>query len=180
MEEVTYLMNLNDRKWLNFKIQNIFDIGTGASIPKKKLVIGKIPRVSVTSSNNGIVGFYNTSKNKNERIFEKVISVTFLGNAGPIFYHNYKASFDMKVHSLSLKNHELNKKIALFLISSLNKSFYGFNYGNQLSSSDLKTGNIKILLPVNEQNDPDWQFMEDYMTEQMGGVQHAFPNNFWK
>lgn len=161
--------NSDDKRWLNFKIQDIFNIGTGASIPKKNLIAGTIPRISVTSINNGIMGFFDTSKAKNERIFKNVISVTFLGNDGPIFYHNYEASFDMKVHSLSLKNHKLDKNIALFLISILAKSFNGFNYGNQLSSSDLKDGNIKLMLPVNSNNQPDWQFMEDYISEKMGG-----------
>lgn len=169
MVEVICLIKISKKHWKKFKLQNIFSIGTGASIPKKNLISGRTPRISVTSANNGIMGFYDTSANKNARLFKNVISVTFLGNAGPIFYHSYAATFDMKVHSLRLINHDLNKNIALFLIPILKISFNGFNYGNQLSSSDLKHGNIKLLLPTNSSNQPDWQFMNDYISEEMRG-----------
>jgi hypothetical protein len=42
----------------------------------------------------------------------------------------------------------------------LNLSIENASYGNQISSTDLP--NKKIILPINEEDKPDWQFMENY------------------
>ena len=106
--------------WQEFRISELFitepsknklQVPTGASIARKDLVDGDIPRITVTNFNNGIVGYYKNIDSDNYRVFENFISVSFLGT---IFYHPYKASLDMKVHCLKLKNKDLNKDIALF------------------------------------------------------------------
>ena len=152
--------------WQKFRISELFitepsknklQVPTGASIARKDLVDGDIPRITVTNFNNGIVGYYKNIDSDNYRVFENFISVSFLGT---IFYHPYKASLDMKVHCLKLKNKDLNKDIALFLISVIKKHISYFAYNDQLSSTVLPQ--LSILLPVKE-NEPDWVYMENYI-----------------
>ena len=152
--------------WQEFRISELFitepsknklQVPTGASIARKDLVDGDIPRITVTNFNNGIVGYYKNIDSDNYRVFENFISVSFLGT---IFYHPYKASLDMKVHCLKLKNKDLNKDIALFLISVIKKHISYFAYNDQLSSTVLPQ--LSILLPVKE-NEPDWVYMENYI-----------------
>ena len=51
----------------------------------------------------------------------------------------------------------------LYITSLLNSQYAGkYGYGNQLSSSKLE--NKVIKLPVDLQGDPDWQYMDQYIS----------------
>ena len=161
-------MKLTDREWKEFKVGDIFileknkkQVPTGAYVNKDNLNKGSTPRITVTSMNNGIDNYW-ISKHKNYRVHKNFISVSFLGDC---FYHNYEASIDMKVHCLQLNQFELNECIALFLLSCIRSNTKDSSYGNQLSSTDMPSK--RILLPINEQGQPDYQFMEDYIKEMM-------------
>lgn len=161
-------MKLTDREWKEFKIGDLFildknkrQVPTGAYVHKDNLNKGYTPRITVTSMNNGIDDYWE-SIHKNYRCYKNFISVSFLGDC---FYHKYNASLDMKVHCLKLKKFELNENIASFILSCLKNNTKSSSYGNQLSSTDLPAKSV--LLPVNDKNDPDYQFMEDYIKEKM-------------
>ena len=160
---------IDTTNWKYFKIKDLFvtigeknqlQIPTGASVNKKDLTYGDIPRITVTNFNNGISGYYSADKNnKDYRIFENFISVSFLKT---VFYHPYKASLDMKVHCLQLKDEKLrnNQFIHLFLVTALKTSLSG-DYTDQISSKLLP--NLLIKLPITNLGVPDWTFMENYM-----------------
>lgn len=158
-------MLLKDRKWKEFYICDIFitenkktiQVPTGAYVHKKNLCVGSTPRITVTSQNNGVDGYYK-SNDKNYRTFKNFISVSFLGT---IFYHPYEASIDMKVHCLQLIKRKLNLWLSQFLITEIKNSIKNVSYANQLSSTDLP--NKKIMLPVTESGQPDYDFMESYV-----------------
>ena len=161
------MLNLNDREWKAFAIKDIFfteqkktaQVPTGAYVHKSKLHKGTIPRITVTSFNNGVDGYY-TSTDKNYRVFNNFISVSFLGT---VFYHPYEASIDMKVHCLQLINKDLDTYISKFLITAIKQSISNASYGDQLSSTDLP--NKMILLPTIDGGQPDYAFMEQYIKE---------------
>lgn len=155
--------------WEEFEISEIFitekkgntlQVPTGASIPKRFLLDGDIPRVSAANINNGILGFYKKADCKEYKLFNNFISVSFLGTT---FYHNYKASLDMKIHYLQLKNKQLNKYIAFFLISIIRKVISNTEYNDQISSTVLP--NLKIKLPVSDPKTPNWEYMENFIKQ---------------
>lgn len=159
---------LTSREWKEFKISDVFctelnknklQIPTGALVSKKDLTEGSSPRITVTSLNNGIDNFWNT-ENAEVREHCNFISMSFLGNA---FYHPYNASIDMKVHALHLKDKEMNRNIALLFVQMLENNTKGCNYGNQLSSTDLP--HKSILLPVTDNGEIDYDFIESYIKE---------------
>lgn len=155
--------------WKKFKITDIFDIGTGACVKKQNLIDGELPRISVTNLNNGIQGKYSLAKpDTNLRTNENFISFSFLGTC---FYHPYKASLDMKVHTLKPKNYNLTKNSGLFLVALLKSQFKNLSYGDQVSSSDLK--NMNIMLPVDSEGNPDWAYMENYIDGLKNNIQNA-------
>lgn len=176
LRRTVQMPNLNDRKWMAFAVKDIFiteqkkavQVPTGSYVPKTSLHIGKTPRITVTSLNNGIDGFYS-SNDKNYRLFSNFISVSFLGT---IFYHPYEASIDMKVHCLQLINGKLNKYISKFLITELKKSISNATYGDQLSSTDLP--NKMLMLPVTDDGAPDFDFMEQYIKKQENNLQQRY------
>ncbi|HFN7475948.1 restriction endonuclease subunit S [Streptococcus pneumoniae] len=132
-------------------------VPTGSSIPKRYLLNGKTPRISATNIDNGILGYYEDIDDKNYRVFENFISVSFLG---AVFYHKYKASLDMKIHCLKLKNKELNKEVAFYLTSIIRQALKNTEYKDQISSTVLP--DIKIKLPIDSRGTPDWNYMERY------------------
>lgn len=159
----------NRENWKVFKIASIFDMFTGASISQNKFNVGSIPRITATDMNNGIGLFTERIEDRNFRSFQNFISVSFLGS---IFYHNYEASLDMKIHGLKIKDKELNPDLAQFLIVCLKNSLPKVSYGNQLSSKDLLTKSI--LLPVNEHGTPNWAFMEEYVQIKLKQVKATY------
>lgn len=141
-----------------FNIDDLFNLSTGANIPNSKLKDGKIPRISAKGLNNGVQQYTNVVEDSNFRTSNNFISISFLGDS---FYHPYLASVDMKIHILKLKNIELNKYLGLYLTTTLNNQMNKYDYGNQLSLATLKKG--KILLPINCENEPDFEYMENIM-----------------
>ncbi len=157
-------------KWKDFKICEIFitsnvgnkkQVPTGASVAKKDLEEnGCIPRISVTGTNNGIVGYYDCKSDDKScyRVYNNFISVSFLGT---IFYQEGECSLDMKVHCLKPINKILNKYIALYLVSALRASLIESSYSDQISSTVLPE--LTIKLPIDIQGNPNWSYMEQYM-----------------
>lgn len=143
----------------------MFEIGTGSLLSSNELATGKIPRISAKSENNGVLGYFSTENLENARNFENFISVNFFGSDGGIFYHAYKASVEMKVHTLKIPNYEFNDKTGNFISSCLKPVLTGFNYGNQLSSSKLKELDFYINLPIKQNNEIDFEFMESFISE---------------
>lgn len=142
----------------------MFEIGTGSLLASSELIGGNIPRISAKSDNNGIIGYYDTQNLENARHFENFITVNFFGTDGGIFYHPYRASVEMKVHTLKMLNKEFNSKTGTFIAGALKLSLRGFGYGNQLSSSKLKDSDFKIRLPV-KVGKIDFEFMENFIAE---------------
>ena len=142
----------------------MFEVGTGSLLSNESLKAGKIPRISAKSENNGILGYFSSENLANARYFENFITVNFFGADGGIFYHPYKASVEMKVHTLKMPNKEFNTKTGNFIASALKLSLRGFGYGNQLSSSKLKDSNFRIQLPI-KNGEIDLEFMESFFEE---------------
>ena len=156
------MSKINVSQWKKFKLTELFNVKTGAYLSKNQLKPGSIPRVTVSSVNNGIVGSFERCGLSNERLFSNFLSVNFFGN---VFYHDSSCSVDMKVHVLEPK-HLYSKESMLFLVAVLRHKFviegYG-TYGNQLSSSKLKMD--MVYLPVDASGNPDWQYMDEYIAK---------------
>lgn len=161
------MKKIETSSWKDFKIYEIFytekigekiQVPTGAMIPKKNLKAGNIPRITVSNFNNGITGYYKKFDDKNYRLFENFISVSFLGT---VFYQECKVSLDMKVHCLKPINYKLNKYTASFLVSVIRKAIANFEFSDQLSSTVLPL--LAIKLPKTQSGEPNWEYMESYM-----------------
>ena len=165
MEKVNKMTQIDTSNWGGFRVGDLFEtvnnndkqVPTGANVPSQELKSGTVPRISVTGVNNGVVGYYD-STHKNYKVYNNFISVNFLGNA---FYQENNASLDMKVHCLKLKNKELNKYLALFLVAIINKLTTSYSYANQLSSTSITQ--LQLPLPITPEGTPDFDYMENYM-----------------
>lgn len=151
-------------EWKEFSVNKVFNVFTGAQVPRRYLINGSQDRISVTNENNGVISKFDENellKSSNARILTNFVSINFFGYA---FYHKNKASLEMKVHAIQRKDDvSFSENQGLYIASLLNSQYAGkYGYGNQLSSSKLK--NKVIKLPVNLQGDPDWQYMDQYIS----------------
>ena len=151
-------LKLTDVEWEEFKVGDIFEIFTGSLIDNPKS--GTIPRITATDVNNGVAMFTSRYEEK-ARYFSNFISVSFLGS---VFYHKDTVSLDMKIHGIKPCRYELKSESALFLIPLIKNFSFKYSYGYQLSTRILV--NQKLMLPIDFQGQPNWQFMEDYIKQE--------------
>ena len=154
MEKKT--LKLSDRNWKEFFIKDICFISSGRDIYDSERIEGNIPYITSASSNNGIKYFVS---NFNDTIEENAISVNRNGSVGYSFYHKYKALYSNDCRKLKLRNFD-NEFVALFITNQIMKQKEKYNYGYKMGTARLKRQ--YILLPVNEQDEPDYEYMEEY------------------
>ncbi len=152
------MKHLNEIKWDAFDVCNVFSISAGVRLTKNDMRTGNIPFIGATDSNNGITEFVsniNASKDSN------VLGVNYNGSVVENFYHPYEAVFSDDVKRLHLLNHEDNRYLLLFMKSVILKQKVKYQYGYKFNGERMKKQ--KIMLPVDENGQPDYAFMEEYM-----------------
>ncbi len=150
-------INLIQDHWAWFNLSDLFDITGSKSFTKatiSKYGLGKYPYIVTSSENNGVQGFYNHYTEDGNIL--TIDSAT----VGSCFYQCLKFSASDHVEKL-IPNFKMNKYIALFLTTTLNLEKYRYGYGRKFSQTRIKQ--TKIRLPADKNNQPDWQFMEDYI-----------------
>lgn len=147
---------LNEKKWVEFFIEDIADIISGRDIYETERTKGNTPYVSATAQNNGIGYFVG---NENETLENNCLSVNRNGSVGYSFYHPYKALFSNDCRKLRLKHN--SKFVGLFIARIITNQKEKYGYGYKMGTGRIKRQ--KIMLPVNEKNEPDYDFMENYM-----------------
>lgn len=155
-------MPLADKQWKPFFINEIFTISAGKRLTKADMDNGNIPFIGATDSNNGITSWIatpNISYDKN------VLGVNYNGSVGENFYHSYGCVFSDDVKRLHLRNHSDNKYVLLFFKTIILQQKVKYTYGYKFNGKRMERQ--KILLPVNAQGIPDYEYMEDYIKELM-------------
>lgn len=106
--------------------------------------------------------------NINNTLEEKAISVNRNGSVGYAFYHDYKALYGNDTRKLIPKYK--NKYVAMFLTSVITKQKEKYGYGYKMGTGRLKRQ--KILLPVDELGNLDFDYMKKYM--QIGEIKKYY------
>ena len=149
----------NNFNWENFSIDDIFNIESNIDLPSAYNVTGSTMYISASEYNNG--NEYTITPPKNHKIYNNKITIVRTGKPGITFYHDYKFSTSGSVRILSLKTKKLNKYIATFLNTSLEKLQYKYSYGKKLGTIRLKAE--RIWLPITDDNTIDWDNIELYI-----------------
>lgn len=151
------LTDLKSVKWKAFYINEIFSISAGKRLTKADMDSGQIPFIGATDSNNGITNWIATP---NPSFDKNVLGVNYNGSVVENFYHPYGCIFSDDVKRLHLREHADNKYILLFFKTVILQQKVKYTYGYKFNSQRM--GRQKILLPVNEEGRPDYEFMEQY------------------
>jgi len=151
------VLKLDSVEWQEFKASELFDIvGTKTTSIKELLEYGKgdYPYITTRATNNATDGFYNFYTEKGQVL---VIDSATIGHTT---YQELNFSASDHVEKL-IPRFKLNKYIALFLVTILNKEQYRYNYGRKFNQRRIK--NTIIRLPILKKDTPNWRFMEDYI-----------------
>lgn len=143
-------------EWKEFSIKDLFSyINIAKSSDYGKLPKGNNVFVGRTSSNNGVQGF--VEKDTNEQ--GNCITISMVGD-NKAFWQT--TNFVTSQNILILRNDVINKFSGLFICSLLNNyHLKKFDYGNPIKLSTFPKE--RILLPVTDTNEPDYEYMEQYV-----------------
>lgn len=149
----------SDKKWGEFYIGNLFNINIGKSIDGNKInkSSGRTPYVTRKENNNGNDGFIEY---EDGYLFSNVPVIT-IGNETAMPFVQVAPFFTgTKVNIMKLKK-EVSKEVLFFIAEciKLQKNKYSFSF--TINSTRLKRQ--KILLPINKDEEPDYEFMEQYV-----------------
>ncbi|MCX6061445.1 MAG: restriction endonuclease subunit S [Campylobacterales bacterium] len=113
--------------------------------------------VSSTASNNGVDNFI--SNDSSVRTFSNCLSIANSGSVGASFYHSYE--FVASDHITHLKCNDMNMFAYLFIATLTSRFSEKYNFSREIN--DKRISREKILLPMNEKSEPDYEFMEQYI-----------------
>jgi len=144
-------------KWGDYTLGELFKFHKGKRLTKEDMMEGGINFIGAISENNGVRQLVDV-----EPIFQpNCITVNYNGSVGEAFYQHkpFWASDDVNV--LYANGWELNKYIAMFVITTIKANQYKFSYGRKWTLEKMKESIIK--LPKTTDGFPDWAYMEDYI-----------------
>lgn len=151
---------LLNKKWGEFKVKDIFSIIEKCKCNNaSKFFDWNIPYVWATNKNNWVMRFIEADK----KFITKWNCVCFVCDGqGSVWYSIYKKEDFVWSTTLKVWRFEfINEFIAQFLISTLDKNRFIYSFWYKRTEERLK--NEKILLPITENEEIDYEFMENYM-----------------
>ena len=158
VSEFENVVPLSEKEWKEFKITDIFnDIQRGKRLKKDNHKSGAIPYVSSTGINNGVDGFVGNEENV--RIFSNCLTLANSGSVGVTFYQPF--SFVASDHITKLGNNNFNSHIYLFIANIMSRFSEKYSFNREINDTRIKKE--KILLPTNSKNEPDYDYMKNYM-----------------
>lgn len=150
------------KDWIAFNLLSFFEPKRGNQNNMASLVKGDIPLVSARKFENGYKDFVSTPE---KPLYERNI-ITLNndgdGGAGISYYQPHKMALDSHVTALYPKI-DLNKYHLLFITRTL--THQRAKFGNNYPINNLRLKALKIMLPIENSGNPDWNFMENYMKQ---------------
>lgn len=149
---------LEGEEWGEFRIEDVFEVKSGVRLTKADMQNGKKPFIGATDSNNGITEFTSSTNNSEDR---NVLGVNYNGSVVENFYHPYTAIYSDDVKRLSFRKIDGNKHLYLFVKTQILKQKVKYQYGYKFNAKRMNRQSI--MLPINKEKQPDYEYMENYM-----------------
>ena len=151
------MLQLSDREWAEFKIGELLTLKVAKSNDKGKLEVGTVPFVGRSNDNNGLQGFYDAPNVTRG----KCITLGMVGTFRAFWQEN---DFAASQNILTLRAPWLNRNTALFICNIIEIAIKGrYSYGNSIKAGTF--WDTILNLPVDDNGQPDYDFMEQYIAE---------------
>lgn len=151
---------LNINAWQDFTYSDLFDVKKGKRVKMTEISDpnGKYNFVSAMKTNNSV-----SCKTNLKPLFPgNVITVNYDGNGGVGYaFYQPKPFWALDSVNVLIPKFNLNPYIAMFLITLIRKERYRYNYGRKWHKERMEKSILK--LPVDNNGNPDWVFMEEYI-----------------
>jgi len=155
--------NLLNKKWSDFRLLDLFSYVRGNQNDMASLLPGDVPLVSAKNTNNGFKGFVEPRSDSNIFIGHCLtINNDGDGGAGIAYYQPAKMLLDTHVTDL-IPNKSMKKETMLFIASCITVQRDKFGHGYSLNNARLSV--FRVMLPIDNQGQPDYTFMEEYIRE---------------
>lgn len=173
--------------WKEFLIGELFDVVKGTRLTKANMIPGDIRFIGSSAMNNGCTAMVGNTENMHP---SNTITVCYNGSVGETFYQDqpFLASDDVNV---LYPKFDMTKEIALFIAPLIKSVSARYNYVDKWKQEEMISGAIK--LPVDLSGEPDWAYMDEYMSavmkeseaslerlKQTDGENHAVDVSGWK
>lgn len=156
---------LQEKQWKAITLEEIFDIKSGKRLENRNKIEGDRPFIGATDNNNGVTGFV---ANENSSLDKNTLGVNYNGAPCIAFYHPYECIFTDDVKHLHFCEHEDTQEAFLAFISIFAKQRCKYNYGYKFNENRMRRQ--KLFVPTDENSEPDFDFMEHYVSEKWGGL----------
>ena len=148
---------IDSSSWKYYRLDELFEITGSTTTKVDELELsgrGAYPYVTTQATNNGVAGFYD--------IFTEEGNILTIDSAvlGFCSYHPEKFSASDHVEKL-IPKFDMNKNIALFIVTIINREQYRFNYGRK--ANQIQIANLRIKLPSLSDGTPDFDFMDSFI-----------------
>lgn len=160
--DLNQIVPVNKKQWKTFSLNEIFSISAGKRLETRNKCPGDRPFIGATDNNNGVTGFVS---NNNASRDSNVLGVNYNGAPCIAFYHPYECIFTDDVKRLHLLHYKDNKFVFLFLAAVFAKQRSKFSYGYKFNEQRMLKQ--KLMLPIDEAGDPDYEYMEQYAKNMM-------------
>ncbi len=161
------IIPLSEKVWRPFLLTNYFDIIKGAQKDMTLLKAGDVPIVSAKNNNNGYKMFVDA---KDQKIFKRnflTINNNGDGGAGIAYYQPADVLLDIHVTAL-LQRFKMSREILLFISRCITIQREKFGHGYTLNNKRLNV--FRVMLPVNDAGEPDFEYMEAYMRQKFSEI----------
>lgn len=156
------LLGLEDAKWGNFKIGELFKFKNKPSKGLNNMQIATSNGVSylgATNRNNGVLEFVE----ENKKLTYDGNCIAFIRNGeGSMGYSVYKKENFIATQDISVGyNENLNEYNAQFITTIADRVRGKYNFGYKRNQSRLE--NEILTLPIDEKGEPHWDYMSKFM-----------------
>jgi hypothetical protein len=149
-------MELDTSSWEPFEIQELFEIKKGKQLSKAGMISGVTPYISASAFNNGVTAMVGQDPIHDGN----TLSVACNGSIAETFYQAEPYWSTQDVNTLYPK-FSMTPAIGLFIATLIRRERYRFSYGRKWHMERMKTSTIR--LPVTEDGQPDFDFMDRYI-----------------
>ena len=160
-------LNVNKRewggvKWSNFLLRDVFpklEPGKSKGLNHIDKFEKGISYLGATNQNNGVLCFVGN----NTKLMQQGNCIAFIRNGeGSMGYSVYKAEDFVATSDMTIGyNEHLNKYTGTFITTVADRIRGKYNFGYKRSA--MRLAKEILTLPVDKNNNPDWDYMESYM-----------------
>lgn len=151
-------MNLHTKKWKKFVIGDLFAITKGKRLIKDDQFPGKTPYVSSSMLNNGVTAFIDEAP----LCDGNAITVNYNGSVGYSFYQDKPFFPSDSENVLVAKGWKMTPEIGVFISAIITFEKYRFTFGRSWKLGRFNKS--EIWLPVNDEGNPDFEWIKSYMS----------------